>query len=806
MRTCTFFLFLLGVTLFPAFSLAQCVLEVSGVVSDLDTRARLADATILVRELNRSVVTTRKGEYSVKGLCPGSYTLVISHISCKEEVIHIDIKGDLHRDIELGHAAAELQEVIVRGSAGAGTTAVVAELKGRQLDATRGLSLGESLRAINGVTTLQTGNNIYKPVIHGLHSNRVLILNNGIRQEGQQWGSEHAPEIDPFLANRLTVIKGASSIRYGGDAIGGVVLVEPKLLPYGTATVNGEWNTAFFSNNRQGVLSAMIEGSPHAKKDIAWRLQGTAKRGGNAHTPDYGLANSGIEELNMSATVGKRKQHSGSEFFYSLFSTRIGIFSGSHIGNVTDLMEAIRLGEPPRYIKNVPFTYRIDRPYQQVMHHLLKWKSFKDIGHSARINVTGSYQFNQRREYDIVRSTTRIAPQLQLGLHTAGLDAVLDHFGGKGLKGSVGISGMYQINQYTYRYFIPNYQSLSLGLFIAEKYTIGNWVIEGGARFDYKNIRNITDNDAAPFHTLMGGELAPGIAYGKRNFNGLSGNIGLNYHQDNWKFVLSGTTAWRAPQVNELFSNGLHHGAARIETGRSDLQTERSLGIASAIEYHDEKLFFDIDVYHKRISDFIYLRPSFPPQLTIRGAFPTFAFDQTDARLNGIDIQLSYLVDHHLRMQAKGSLLRAKDLVTNDWLIQMPADRYEVSAEYLLKDGRKFRQSYMKASVQHVRQQTRVPSTGNIELPVTGGGTIKSSDYATPPPAYTLSGIEFGTKLDVQHRDLSIILSVTNLFNIRYRDYMNAFRYFADDMGRNISLRIKVPLIIKQKMKHNEEK
>lgn len=796
MRTCTFFLFLVFGLLVPGISLAQCVLELSGVINDQDTRVRLGEATVTIKEINRSVRTNAKGEYSVKGLCPGAYTVVVSHKSCTPFVFHLDLRSDLHRDIELAHAAAELQEVVIRGSAGAGTTAVVAELKGRQLDATRGMSLGESLRAINGVTTLQTGNNIYKPVIHGLHSNRVLILNNGIRQEGQQWGSEHAPEVDPFLANRLTVIKGASSIRYGGDAIGGVVLVEPKLLPYGTSAVHAELNTAFFSNNRQGVLSAMVEGSPATKKEFAWRLQGTAKHGGNARTPDYWLSNSGVQELNVSATAGKRKEHSGSEFFYSLFSTRIGIYSGAHIGNVTDLMEAIRLGEPPAYIKDDPFTYKIGRPYQQVIHHLLKWKSYKDLGKNARFNLTASYQYNQRREYDIVRSSTRTAPQLELGLHTAGIDAVLDHFGGERLKGSVGVSSMYQRNHYTYRYFIPNYHSLSLGFFVAEKYTIGDWVIESGVRFDHKDLTNITDNDDEPYNEWMGGEQSPGAPYGQRTFNGLSGNLGVHYHTDNWKFVLSGTTAWRAPQVNELFSNGLHHGAARIEAGRDDLNTERSFGLASAIEYSNDHVFFDIDVYHKEINDFIYLRPSFPPQLTIRGAFPTFAFDQTHARLTGLDFQLSYLFDHHFRLHAKGSLLRARDVTKADWLIQMPADRYEAGAEYVFKDGQKLRQSYLKLFVQQVQRQTRVPATGNIEL-VVNGGTIKAPDYAPPPAAYTLTGLEAGTKLEVDHRDISIILSVSNLFNVNYRDYLNAFRYFADDMGRNISLRVKVPFNIK---------
>lgn len=113
------------------------------------------------------------------------------------------------------------------------------ELSPEELSKTRGRTLGESMKELTGVTTLTTGNSISKPVIHGMHSDRILILNNGIRQEGQQWGSEHAPEIDPFIANKLSVVKGAQSVRYGANAIGGVVLVEPANLP-DSSGVNGK--------------------------------------------------------------------------------------------------------------------------------------------------------------------------------------------------------------------------------------------------------------------------------------------------------------------------------------------------------------------------------------------------------------------------------------------------------------------------------------------------------------------------------------------------------------------------------------
>ena len=772
---------------------AQCNLSFSGTVFDQDSKEALKEATIFIKELNKTVVSDSKGEFIFRGLCPGSYTIIVSHVNCTPQPAHIHLREDLHKDIEIPHNFSQLGEVVVRGTASASQTTPMAELKGKQLEATRGLTLGESLQRVNGVTVLQTGNNIYKPVINGLHSNRILILNNGIRQEGQQWGSEHAPEVDPYLANRLTVIKGSSSIRYGGDAIGGVVLVEPKLLPYRQSGLTGELNTALFSNNRMGVISAMVESSLKNKPQFAWRLQGTAKRGGDARTPDYWLQNSGVQELNFSATGGWQQPTKGVELFYSYFSTKLGIFSGSHIGNVTDLMNAIESGDPPDYIKDASFSYAINRPYQSVQHHLFKAKGYVQTGEFSRLNIIGSFQNNHRREYDIVRSP-RSNPQLELSLYTTALDLAWDHYKGKYWKGTVGMSGSFQLNDINYRYFIPNYIGINTGAFITEKYTRGNWIAEAGLRYDLRWLNNITDNDASPNDVLTGDANNPGDPYGTRSFNGFSGNAGVTYKLKRWRFNVSGGSAWRAPQVNELFADGLHHGAARIEKGKTDLVPERSLGLQAEVEYANEKFTLTVNGYYKRINDFIYLKPTYPPQLTIRGAFPTFEYDQTDARMTGLDMQASYIFFSHLKIAGKASVLRAFDLLTDDWLIQMPADRYEASAEYMFDEGNKFKGTYLRITGSHVNEQTRVPATGNIEIKHPDGTVTMESDYAPPPPGYTLLGLEAGTDIHINHRSLGVIFGVTNLLNVRYRDYLNAFRYFCDDMGRNISLRVKVPL------------
>ncbi|MEY3432713.1 MAG: hypothetical protein RL131_649 [Bacteroidota bacterium] len=780
--------------IFSHFSIqAQCVLSVKGTVTDADTRLVLDKATVHIVELKRTVVTNEKGEYLVSGLCPGDYTLRISHAGCQTQEFHFHLKEDLIKSIELPHQENTLKEVVVVGSASIQREGMSGEVRGKELELTRGMSLGESLQRINGVSVLQTGNNIYKPVIQGLHSSRVLILNNGIRQEGQQWGSEHAPEIDPFIANRLTVIKGAASVRYGGDAIGGIVLVEPRLLRY-QKKISGEINLSAFSNNRQGVASAMVEGSFGKKENNAWRLQATYKRGGNARTPEYWLKNSGVEEMNMSATTGWRKENKGIEFFYSVFNTRIGIFTGSHIGNLTDLENIIQAKQPPSYIRDAPFSYQLDRPYQGVQHHLVKVKAFSEQIGKSRMSLTYSAQYNQRREYDITRSETAL-PQLEMNLVTNMADLVWEHFSEKPWKGSVGVNVMHQNNFINYRYFIPNYQALDAGLWAAERYQFKNWQFEMGIRYDHRSRFSISDNDKEPFNLLMGNVISPGDAYGSRTFQGLSGTALLAYRfSDQLRASITASSAWRSPQMNELFSNGLHHGAARIEKGIPGLNPERAYNILSAIVFSNSKWDLDLGIYHKEINNFIYLKPTYPALLTIRGAFPSFVFDQTNASLNGADLTVGYKFNNHLKSTVKSSWLRAYDRTQKTWLIQMPSDRYQADLSYTFIDGKKLKQSFLSLSIQHVTEQKRVPPTGNIEIKQANGTVIMASDYLPPPPAYTLTHLEMGTTLEIQKRSVSINLSIQNLLDIAYRDYMNAFRYFSLDRGRNISLKLKLPI------------
>ncbi|HSN61896.1 MAG TPA: TonB-dependent receptor, partial [Ferruginibacter sp.] len=206
----------------------DCSLILKGHIEDADTHQKLSGANVIVVELSRELITDDQGDFIFNNLCPGNYTIRVSHADCETYEQKINLTKNRHLDIDLPHAKNTLSEVTLISQKGSSGTGIKKELSSREMDENKGQSLAETLSRMNGVTMLQTGSTISKPIIHGLHSNRILTINNGVRQEGQQWGNEHAPEIDPFIAGKLLVIKGVDELKYGSDAIGGVILVEPR--------------------------------------------------------------------------------------------------------------------------------------------------------------------------------------------------------------------------------------------------------------------------------------------------------------------------------------------------------------------------------------------------------------------------------------------------------------------------------------------------------------------------------------------------------------------------------------------------
>lgn len=746
----------------------SCNLSVKLIVTEMHTHTPVSDLMLYFLEAKKNVQTDENGIALLETICSGKHNVHVHSYEIQDTTVVITIDKSGIYKLELPHATQMLHLVTVQDKNGKIILQSKDQLDANLLQANAGKTIAEQLKNINGVSTLSNGATISKPVIHGLHSNRILVLNNGVRQEDQQWGSEHSLNIDPFVADKVTVLKGAAGVRYGTDAIGGVVLVEPSAIRDAVGW-GAKLNFAAFSNNRLGVASGQIEHRFVKNSSLSFRLQGTFKQGGNYKIPGgYWVANTGVKEQNFAATLAYQKAHRGVELFFSRFDNTLGIYRGSHTGNQQDLNNAIKSDKP---LIPASFTYKIDRPRQVVSHNLLKLKGYLDNKWGLWTMVY-AFQNNFRQEYDVMRIDNG-KPQLNLTLNTHSINFNLDHKRIKNFSGQLGVDAQYQHNTFKDgdRVFIPSYYAYSAALYAIERYSKNDWTVEAGARMDYKHFDMYNPE----------GQQFQNVRY-LLDYSNPSATIAVKNRVNKklfWMATLA--NAWRAPQAPELFSAGFHQGGARIELGNKNLNPETSYSLTISGQYEiEDKLKVELSVYGQSIQNFIYLKPG-NDVLTIRGYYKTFNYLQTDALMAGTDFALKYTFAKKWTSDARLSMLRASDATQKDWLILMPSDRCSAGLAYNFKINEHLSDGYLGINGQYVFQQKRVPSN------------FDSIDYPRPPAAYFLLNAEVGIQLLAHHQPFKISVSASNLLNTKYRDYMDVFRYFIDQPGTNIALRVSVP-------------
>jgi len=758
-------LFLAAFLIFGIESNAQkCNLILRGKILHQENDNAIEAAYVWILETRTGTVSDQNGNFVVRDLCPGTYTITVQYLGHKEIQQTINLTSNsTAQTFRMEEESFELGGVEVHGHQEAiQTTTAVTSLYGDALLQSRGENLGESLKRVAGVTTFSTGNTISKPVIHGMHSNRIMILNNGIRLEGQQWGAEHAPEIDPFLADEITVIKGAETVRFGPEAMGGVILVNPPSLPTSKKHVT-EINLLGASNGRMGNFAASHLGGSEKIKGLGYRVQGSVKRAGNVRSPEYYQANTGMAEYNFSGSVGYSSKKIGLEAYYSFFNTEIGILRDAHTGNLSDLEEIIANGRP---FTDAEFTYEINNPRQVVSHHLAKIKSHYHLNQIWKLNFQYGFQLNNRQEFDRRRGDLNARPSLDLELFTNTLDLFLDHNLKSNWSGSFGINVIQQANSNIpgtgVTPLIPNYDMFNGGIYAIEKYLKGPLELEGGLRYDFRTF------SAARF---VSGELEEAeLDY--QNFSAFVG--GLYQLSPNFAFTSNLGTAWRPPNVNELFSQGLHHGAAAVEIGDPNMVSENSLKWVNGLEYETDKALVEITAYANQIQNYIYLSPTGETFTSLRGTFNVYEYLQADAFFYGFDLSGSYTFSDRLNGYFKGSIIRAKNTEEGNFFPFIPSDRMDWGFSYAFGKKSNLNSDRITLSNMLVAQQTREPDF----------------DLAPAPPGYALFNLGYQKKIQLAKNQLNIGLQINNLFNTEYKEYMNRFRYFTADMGRNILVKL----------------
>ena len=790
---CTFLCFIT----FAGYS-QQCTYNFKGTITDYHDGTSIFGATIFIKNLNKYITSDNQGKFEIENLCNGEIHLFISHISCETKEVFVTINKNTSKEFSLEHHSEELKEVRISSTSELKMkTTQFTVLKSDVIDAYSSKNLGDVLKNISGVSAINTGNTIVKPMINGLHSSRVILMTNGVRLQDQEWGIEHAPNIDINTAEKITVIKGANALEFGGDAIGGVIVVAPNRIIvkdslYGKSILTGQTNGQGFSFH-----SSL---SKSTKEGYYVNAKTTVKKYGDFESPGYILTNTGLNSEAFSLQTGLKKFEHGFNVYYTYVKNEIGILKSSHIGNIEDLVNAIN-SDASMAVKD--FSYAINSPKQEVTHQLVKvdfYKRFKKLG---KLTVQYDFQNNKRFEFDnrIGENKNKAAIDLNLNSHSLKTSFEFDSKSKQTYK--VGLVGAYQNNfanpNTGVKRLIPNYNKYDFGTF-----AIGNFIINDNSRLDFGIRYDVNYINAKKFYLksrwnernydvdfndlIIGDFNTQWLVNPEFTYHNMSASIGF-FHQlnDENSFQFSYALASRSPNPSELFSDGLHHSAARIELGDLRASQETSNRVAASYDFRNPKTNVSVALFFNHIRNFLYIEPNGIEQ-TIRGAFPVWNYKATTANLFGVDINWQQKITEHLNFNNKTSFIKGRDASNGRDLIDIPAANTQNTVGY---SNKKWHHFNANLESNFVFKQNLFPNNDfEVFIPTTSSNVLL--DLSATPSSYHLLNFNTDTTFKVsQKTNLTIGITVTNILNTKYRAYLNRLRYFADDLGRNYLLQLK---------------
>jgi iron complex outermembrane recepter protein len=784
-----------------ATTIAQnCDLTLQGTVVDIHDGSPLVGATVVLAGSERAKLTDFEGAFEFSNLCENSYNFQVSHPECSSKVFNVVLTESTSRTFKLEHHLEELNEILIKGSTYYTKAESILEnrISLETLENYSSGSLGDALKTVSGVSALTTGNTVVKPVINGLHSSRVTVINNGVRQQDQEWGAEHAPNIDLNTASSITVLKGAAALQFSGDAVGGVVVAEPAPVTlkdslYGKTIFSGQ------TNGKGGALTTTLTKS----YENGWfaRFQGTAKRYGDFEAPDYVLSNTGLSEQDFSIQTGLNRITYGFDAYYSFFRNKIGILRASHLGGAQDQVAAINSAEP-LIIRD--FTYEIGTPRQDVKHHLAKLSGFYKSNSLGTFRIAYDMQQNNRQEFDVRRGDDDGKPSVDLELITHNLSVSLESDVSDKISLKTGLIGNFQENfadpSTGVRRLIPDYKQYKFAVYgIADIQISEAFIAEFGGRFDH-SFMDVFKFYRTSFWEARGYDTQfPELVvenFGNQiltnpqlKFNNASATAGFSFEfAEDYVLFSNYSLASRAPNASELFSEGLHHSASRIELGDLRFTSEIAQKVTLTAQKKGDKFSFTINPYATFVNNFIVIEPT-GVQQTIRGNFQVWEYRQTNARLLGIDTDARFKIIDALTLTNQFSIVKGWDTSQDEALINMPPASINNSLEYRLPFKQKVN---LGVESNYVFRQNEFPDN-NFEVFLPETNSFETVDVSTPPPAYHVFNLNAGTTFKFTNRtSVNLNLKVTNVLNSSYRDYLNRLRYYADDLGRNILLQIKI--------------
>lgn len=795
----------------PAPAPSACTIVWEALVVEGDMSEAIPDARLILRPPGRAepvyVRSASDGRVRVMGLCPGK--MQVSAAKSEHSSAHLEIElaagtagtagtpgTETIIELEALHDHHSERVIVVHDDSNPSASASES-ITGAELARRRGQGLADTIAGMSGVSTLRgSAGGMGKPIIRGQSGRRNLIIFDGIRHEGQEWGIDHAPEVDPNGADRITVIKGAGTTRFGPEAIGGVILLEPRPLPR-QPSLAGEIGTFGVSNPLGGGGSFRLDHAPARAKGFAWRVEGNLARHRASVTPDYPLDNSGAHTWNAGTRVGYLRDRIDVEVGYRVMRARLGICSCLRISTPEEFQRGIDR-ERPVGADAYRADFAIERAKQEIWHHLALARTRITLGAAGELHATYSFQYNDRREFEIVRESVE-GPQLRFGLATHTADVRYEHAAARlqhwTLVGTLGASLSQQTNEFdAASTLIPDYRQWGWSVYDIERFVHDRVEFEIGAR--YEGLHRIADLDERDYLGLQASDRldadsceasgAGGVC--QHDFHTASATVGLlgrpirRLPEFTWRAQLDSSA--RIPAIDEQYMNGAAPSFPILGFGDAKLGVERSWGGESTVHWSGDWLSVEASGYTTYIDDYIYFVPErqegqcAPLTCTTRGAFPVFVFTPIDALFGGGEVRFDLRAPRlPFGLSGSAAWVRAKDLESGGPLAFLPADRYSLSGRYFFPDSRITGRAYLELSGMLVMRQTRYQA---------------DLDFAPPPPAYVLLGAGAGVEFLAEHEVVRLSLVGTNLLDMRYRDYNSLLRYFADEPGWGLQLRLAI--------------
>ena len=722
-------------------TLMQAQNTVSGTVTDPNNKA-LQGVSIYIQELQKGTLSDANGNYSLTNLPNGNVSIsfaLMGYGTQNKTIVNAQRQNRLN--VQLEPTIFQMDEVVVATAFNKLQSQNVMKVEHetiKNLTRKGTATLIEGLATIPGVAQVSTGTSIGKPVIRGLSGNRVLVYSQGVRVENQQFGDEHGLGLNDSGIESVEVIKGPASLLYGSDALGGVLYFNPEKFA-NTNTFKANFNQKLFVNTLGSNSSIGVKTSTENWK---WVTRGTY----NTHS-DY--TTSGGERV-TNTRYQEKDFKSGIGYSDAFFSSVLRY-------NYNDL----KLGMTEEGIAAQSTSKSVLYPKQAVSNHLISLNSTVFFN-TSKLDLDLGFISNDRSEFE--DSDVAI---LKMKLNTFNYNAKYYLPSSNKMQTIVGVQGMHQTNMNSgEEYLIPDAVTKDFGVFGTINYEWGTNVIQAGLRFDTRNITS-----EAHGIQLHGGSFAA------LNKFYTSWNASLGYKtnfNEAFVFRLNVASGFRAPNLAELTSNGIHEGANRYEIGNVNLKTEQNLQTDLNLEYKTDHVEFFVNGFYNHIANYIYQSPT-GNQFTNSGAvnfIQVYDYIQNNANLYGGEVGLHFHPHPLDWLHFETSFETVTGQKENtDYLPLIPANNWNNTLRFELNDSNWLKENFATISLSSTFNQNKV------------------SGFETRTGGYSILNLGLGGTLHFGRTKVEVNLNGNNITDKKYIAHLSRLKTDGiANIGRNIVL------------------